>query len=376
MKQLDLNGCTTNKEVTDKIKEHVSQFNLEDIQKDLSKDFVYQQDSIRIIYTALKNGNNAILHGPGGFGKSVIVKRVCEHIGIPIIYKVGYEGMTAEELLGVPNMQKLLNDSTYEVAFENSVFAKPGILILEEFLDTGTATAAALKDILTEGGFREGDTKKESLISSIFITGNKDPKDLSKDKSTAAFYKERFPHELLVVWDRFTEDRYLDFFRVYFKEVYKENFNKFHLLAKLCVNTEEIVSPRIAAAAGKVMINSGIEFLDTISGIDTSELDKWAKESELESKLYTEKEILDNVNKHIDNLSYDDTLEGLVRYNINLTEVQLNLKLHTFSEENIPELKSTLKALTRLKGVCYYQMKKKVSVDDIIETINNLITHD
>jgi hypothetical protein len=61
---------------------------------------------------------------------------------------VGYKDMPVDALLGIPDMSKLLNESKYEVNFK-SPFYKPGILIGKNLQIP--STAAALKDILTEG---------------------------------------------------------------------------------------------------------------------------------------------------------------------------------------------------------------------------------
>lgn len=380
MKQINWNDYKTNKEITEAIMDHASSFNLEKMQSDLSKDFVYQEASIRKIYSALCTGSNAILWGPGGFGKSAVAKAICEYMDLPIIYKVGYEGMTAEELLGVPDMNKLLNDSTYKVAFENSVFAKPGILILEEFCDTGAATAAALKDVLTAGGFREGDEITPSLVSTVIITGNKRPEDLAVDDTTKAFYKERFPMRNHVKWEFLQEENYLRFFDVFFKDKYRQNFSEFRLLAKLVVNTEEMVSPRIAAKAGSVMLRLGIDFLDTIEDIDTSELTSMKSEALKEHVLYTEKEMLDNYERHLSEMLVDGSdPKALIRHQVKLNMLLLSIKDEEFSEENFVQFTSVVKNIENLIRINANNFRRFIGDeedDKIGEEIQKLFTHE
>ena len=127
MELLDLSTCTTNEEVSTAIKNRVKSVKFEDLILQLSETSVFHEEATKKIYAALATGNNALLYGPGGFGKSVLVKRICEVLGLPIIYKVGYKGMMPDELFGVPNMKILMEESRYETAFENSLFSKPGI---------------------------------------------------------------------------------------------------------------------------------------------------------------------------------------------------------------------------------------------------------
>ena len=109
MKQLDLSDCKTNKEVTTAITSKVLETTLDQLKVKLAKDFVFQEETIKTVYTALALGKNAILHGPGGFGKSKIVESICEALGLPTIYKIGHKDMSAEELLGVPNMKNSIS---------------------------------------------------------------------------------------------------------------------------------------------------------------------------------------------------------------------------------------------------------------------------
>ena len=374
MELLDLNGCTTNKMVTEKIKSRVRSVNLDKLIKDLSVDFIFHEDATKKIYTALSTGKNSILFGPGGFGKSVLVKAICSKLGLPVVYKVGYENMSPEELLGIPNMNKLMNDSIYETAFENSVFSKPAILVLEEFFDASPSTAAALKDILTEKGLREGDVKKESLISSVIITGNKSPDEVSINDSTKAFYKERFPIRHHMVWPDFSESNYLNFFKVYFKDLYNQNFQKFLLLSKLCHNTSTIVSPRIAAAAGDIILDLGIDYIDSIEDIDTSSISIFKKEVEEEKKVYEEQHIISNATDFIKKLNIlsDDPVTVINNY-CKLVLLEERLKLYSFSEYNIEESIQLFSNIKQLKELIF---KPFMDNSLLLENIDELIQYD
>jgi MoxR-like ATPase len=368
MEILDLSGCTTHKQVSELITQRVKSANLNDLTKELGADFVYHEEATRKLYTALATGNNAILYGPGGYGKSVLVKAFCHNLGIPVICKVGYKGMTPEELLGVPNMTKLLNDSTYEIAFENSVFACPGILLLEEFFDADPSTAAALKDVLTEKGFRDKDSRKESLISSVVITGNKTPEEVATDQSTAAFYQDRFPFRHNMVWKSFEVDNYLEFFQVYFKDSYRENYNKFVLLAQLCSETEKNVSPRIAKEAGDVVIDLGVDFLDGIEDIDTSAIERFKYDLDLECKLREESEILDKIDEYIKSFRVQFTHESIILLQSKVLLIRDELGKLKFSEDNMTRLetvKSRLKSIETEIGSYLRGLDQNDEIDEL-----------
>ena len=308
MKKLDFSKCTENYEVTELITQRVLSVDIENAVKDISKITLYQEETIRALYIAIGTGKNAILHGLAGFGKSTIVKIFCEYFGIPIHVITGYEDMEPEKLLGVPNFKELLENSNYVTAFDKSPFAKPGILILEEFLDVRPATAAALKDILTEKGMREKDNKLESLISSVVICTNKNPEDVAVDDSIAALYNDRFPIRHIVEWNDFSKEKYLTFIKFITKDKFNEQEVEFRVLSEMCSmsrSTTGIVSPRVVKDAIDVITTVGINYLLNLTGIDCTTLEKAIAESNKYKKSREETERLDSVFEYLKDLEID-----------------------------------------------------------------------
>jgi ribosomal protein S18 len=313
LEKLNLKECKSNKEVCLKVRERVLSVDIEELINELNKQFIFHEKATRKIYTSLACNINCIIYGPGGFGKSVLIKAICEILGLPIIYKVGHSEMSTEELFGIPNMKKLLDESKYETSFENSIFSTPGILIFEEGMDVPSNISAALKDIITEGGLREGDIKKESLISSIIIAGNKSPEDLISDDSTAAFYNERFPIQHKMIWPDFKPENYLLFFNKVHNKDYNKNYKDFKILSIICSQSENIISPRVASYSAKVVSTLGIGFLDSIPNLDLSILDEINKEIEAEynfdkesKDLFLLENLVDNLIKLEKELDYDE----------------------------------------------------------------------
>lgn len=277
----------TRDEAVNQVRNHILTFSLEDIQKEISKTFFQMDHVVSALYYGLTAGKNIILYGPGGFGKSQVVKKFIEIVNVKSQTIVGNEDTEVDALLGIPNIKKLTEHSVYEIAFERTVFRNPGILILEEFLDVRPATASALKDILSEGGLRQGQSLIESLISSVIICTNKNPDELSVDSSSSAFYKERFPIQIEVSWSSHSAEDYSDYL-----EVIKPNPTEsikilYTILAELAAVTSKssIVSPRIVKDASDLLdIHRDIKVLRFVDGLDTLSIDqvieytKFAKE--------------------------------------------------------------------------------------------------
>lgn len=359
MEKLDLSGCTTNKEVSRLIQERVREVSLGDMLSSLSEKFVYQEETITKLYTSMATGNNILLYGLGGFGKSVVVKSFCEELGIPLICKVGYKDMNPEELLGIPNMKKLLEDSKYETAFENSIFCIPGVLLLEEFGDVAESTVAALKDILTEKGFREGDVRKESLIGSIVITSNKTPDELVTSDTTAALYKERFPIRHNTVWHSFNKENYSKYFSCVYKEIYTRKKAECDLIAKLCSDTTSVVSPRIAGVAVSIMDTLGLDHITSISDINTDKIKDYKDKLELDRKLNKEKDSLDIARDFIHNIKFNDTDDSYMECQRKIIKGYSMLDDITVSEESWTDKMQVTKYLDVISSNCEDYLKSK-----------------
>ncbi len=277
MELLDLSVCTSAELVREAIAQRVKSVPLTEVLKNFKKEFYNASQVIEFLYVSVTSGSNGILHGPGGFGKSKITEAFFKYFNIPVNVIVGYHDMDVEGLLGLPDMKKLMEESEYITAFEKSVFNKPGILILEEFMDVRPSTAAALKDILTEGGLRQGGKLVPSFAGQTFICSNKDPEEMSVDLSTAAFYKERFPCSLFVAWEKYEALDYAGLLKVLYPRDYPKYNDAYNVLGKLCAKScsdKNIISPRIVIAARNVMINTGISGLKFINELDTSILDE------------------------------------------------------------------------------------------------------
>ena len=247
MDELNLSGCTTNKEVREAIAKRVEEVTLPSLIDAVSKDFIGMEEATTAVFMGLRSSINVYLYGKGGYGKSDLMKYILGYLKIPYHVIVGHSDLSVENLIGIPDMKKFREDSEYSLNFSKSIFTKkPGILIGEEFGDVMPSTAAALKDILSEGGYRDVDGKTESLIGSMVILSNRSPQELAVDDSTSAFYLGRFPITFEVKWDKHDEDSYMDLLEV----TYKRKIDAFRILAKLfAVNGEEhnnIVTPRKA----------------------------------------------------------------------------------------------------------------------------------
>jgi MoxR-like ATPase len=272
-----INNLVTREDVLLATRIKLQEIGLPKMKSEVGKAFFEMDQVVEALYVALTSGLNIILHGPGGFGKTQVVKEFLKVAGLASSTIVGYEDMEVDGLLGVVDIKKLTEEAVYEIKFERSVFANPGVLILEEFLDARPSTAAALKDILTEGGYRRGSYFVESLISSVIICTNKSPDDMSTSVSTAAFYRERFPIVIEVAWTRFDTQTYLRYLQHIKPELSFKHNDFYNIICELASRTSakgHIVSPRILKYASDLVdFNENLSCLNNLAGLDTTEVE-------------------------------------------------------------------------------------------------------
>lgn len=291
-KVLDLSMCKTNAEVVAAISKRVSQNSIEDLQEYVRKKFVFMDKTVDAIYIGLLLGKNVYLSGPGGYGKTSVVKRVLSFYGIPSHTVNGYKDMPVDALLGAPNINKFIKESEYEIAFEKSVFYKPGILLGEEFGDILPSTAAALKDILSDKGFRWKGGRYESLIGCMIITANTSPKEIADDESKKAFYVSRFPVKIDVVWDSFSKANYVTFLKTVFPEAGLQSILFLGgLFEDNHINRNNTISPRTAIDISTTFLARGIKYMQPFD-IDLSAIHSILADAKFESARKTKLEAI------------------------------------------------------------------------------------
>lgn len=279
---IKFNNEKTNKQVLETVRNHTKSFDLEQLVNASRADLFHMDDAVRTLYFATITGQNAILYGPGGYGKSRVVKHFYNSLGIPVYTKVCNSSTTVEDLLGIPDMNKLMNESTYETAFDKTIFKNKGILFLEEGLDMQPEVAAALKDVLTTKGYHQGNQIDPSFITSVIIATNKNPQECALDDSTAAFYEERFPYVLKIEWK---SHEYADYYE--FLSTSRIGMTMEDKLVKLLASVyeENKLSPRKCLYYSQLIDQMGVEYLTKIPNLNTKSIDEMLRLSEEKDQL-------------------------------------------------------------------------------------------
>jgi hypothetical protein len=168
--------------------------------------FVFMDKTINILNVGLSTNKNVVLYGPGGHGKSEITLDFLKSRGInPYIITMG-TGMTTDRLFGGLDIPIFEKTGKIEYLVDNS-FMNHEYVIFEELFDAPDFILEQLKDILSSGTFRNGTQIYDIKTKFIVCCTNRTRDEFSKNMSLKALM-ERFPLELNVIWDNYTEITY------------------------------------------------------------------------------------------------------------------------------------------------------------------------
>ena len=187
----------------------------------LNKQFVFMGDTIKLLgssyYATMVEGvrqANILLYGPGGYGKTDIIKAMLKSLGVPdseIFSRALNQETRAQDLFGPINMEKYMKGE-YSISVENSIMAKQ-VVILEEGLDA---------PVISDGFYRDGTTVIPSRCKLIILLTNKAPEQFNSEPSAQALLGERFLYQAEVSWKSHDYEDYLAMFNAVFPLASKE----------------------------------------------------------------------------------------------------------------------------------------------------------
>jgi hypothetical protein len=231
------------------------------VKNPVAEKFVFMDKTVSILNVGFSTAKNVILYGPGGHGKSEITLDFLKAKGIdPFIQTMG-TGMTTDRLFGGLNIPTFEQTGKIEYLVENS-FMNSEYVIFEELFDAPDFILEQLKDILSSGVFRNGTQIFPINTKFIICCTNRTRDEFSKNMSLKALM-ERFPLELNVIWDNYTE---ISYNRLLESKFGVDNVDPVipYLLQEYAKNGITI-SPRVAVTAYSVYDQCGPESLGFIA---------------------------------------------------------------------------------------------------------------
>ena len=223
--------------------------------------FVFMEKAVQILEIGFATEKNIVLYGPGGHGKSELTEAFFAEKGIkPYVITMG-TGMTTDRLFGGLDIPTFNNTGKIEYLVENS-FMNQEYVVFEEMFDAPDFILEQLKDILSSGIFRNGTQTFAIKTKFIVCCTNRTRDEFSKNMSLKALM-ERFPLELNVIWDNYTDIAYNRLLEQRFGEGQIDPIIPY-VLQEFAKNGITI-SPRVAIAAYDVFDQFGPEALAYIA---------------------------------------------------------------------------------------------------------------
>ncbi len=255
----EINNTENNIKEVKQEPEFLGKMGIQELAKKELESLVYMENVKDILAVSQATGENLILYGPGGYGKSDASLAFFKSQGIePYIITMG-SGMTIDRLFGGLDIPAFNSTGRLEYLIENS-FMNHENVIFEELFDAPDFILEQLKDILSSGIFRNGTQIFPIKTKMIVCCTNKTREEFSKNNSLKALM-ERFPLETKVIWKDHT--------RITYENLLKKRFGNAdpmltYLLEQFAI-AGNIISPRIAIKAALILEKCGPKALTHIA---------------------------------------------------------------------------------------------------------------
>lgn len=290
--------------------------------------FVYVNDLKRALEMSFATGENIILWGAGGHGKSEYTEYFFSQKGIEPFVKTMGSGTTTDSLFGGIDIKELNATGKLEYLVENS-FMNHEYVVFEELLDAPDYILEQLKDIITSGKFRNGSQVFHIKTKLIICCTNKDRVEFAKNDSLKALM-ERFPLEYKVEWQQYTANTYEFMFNNVFGKPFKELS---YILEKLAIAGTK-VSPRTAVKTARILDQykgdmTCLDFIADFAGKNKDLVQKEVAKYKTVRKIHELMEVIDNDMKECEAITIKS-----------LSDVKAIKTLITKLNTNVGELKA------------------------------------
>lgn len=191
---------------------------VQSIKDSLRRNFVFADQVGEILSLSFVSGKNTLLYGRGGHGKSEMVRSVFSSLteGANDIFIQSFgEGMTEARLYGGLDLKALNCAENPRMIYhpENSFLNKEFVLF-EELFDAPPVVLLSLKDTLTDRRLNNGAQVFPMKTKMLVAATNKDPAEISELGDSAHALTERFPLQLCVEWETYTQNDFIKLFNL------------------------------------------------------------------------------------------------------------------------------------------------------------------
>lgn len=225
-----------------------------DIKAVLRRNFVKCDEFAEVIHMAIHAGDNAIIYGDGGYGKSDMMRYLLKEAGVydDVFISSFGEDSTESQLWGEVNYKMLAAGEGFVYRTEDS-FINKEFAVMEELLDAPVNTLLALKDCLEAKELRKGVQRVEMKTQCIIAFTNKSPQEVEEMGEYARALMSRFRIEYQHGWRTHEYDDYKELLTKRFPSGDSKTIDLASQVFEI-LSRRKNVSPRIAIAGCKFML--------------------------------------------------------------------------------------------------------------------------
>lgn len=247
------------------------------------------EDIAEMVYYALRREQNVLMHGEGGYAKSMVAEIGLRMIlpedsfydGTVFLTSAG-PGMATEQFTGYLNMPKFRDEGLYQMEQDETIFLKSRYAILEEGLSAPDKILFSLRDTLTRSKLCVNGTCRTNTLKTMFVCTNVNPDDWvtsmpPKERPSARATLNRFHHQMEVKWPDHSRERFERFFM-------HQRGNSNTLFAEMVAWANEDAKYRISP-------RTALQMYDNL--IDTGELGSIRRINGLPAHIYKEFELIE-----------------------------------------------------------------------------------
>ncbi|RLI80446.1 MoxR family ATPase [Archaeoglobales archaeon] len=157
-----------------------------------------REEEAKVLMLALVSKQHAVMIGPPGTGKSLLIKRLARNFQVPYFEYLLTKFTLPEELFGVPNVKMLREQGEYQLITRNKL-PEARLAFIDEIFKGSSAILNSLLGILNEREFFNGQKIVKCPLWTCMTASNEIPEE----------------PELQALWDRLS-------FRIWAKNLQKD----------------------------------------------------------------------------------------------------------------------------------------------------------
>jgi hypothetical protein len=223
--------------------------------------FVFAHEMREAFSLALVAGVNLIFSGPGGHAKSEFLAAAMGAVSnaTPYVKSFG-QGTSSEEIYGGIDLDAMNGRDGQKATFRYNAgesFLDAHLAVFEELFDAPPRVLTSLKDTLTARELRNGTQRHSMKTTMIAAATNHSPQEIAEGGPEIAALVERFPVQLEVKWNDYSEDAFMEMFGAVLSETPSEpekvDWEEITTMQKLVADVQ--ITPSMQRVLARILVD-------------------------------------------------------------------------------------------------------------------------